>query len=62
MDKKEKANICLQCTKSECDGDAKCFNERKRLLKLERTPRNTTFKCRETVETGDKQVEAVETQ
>lgn len=58
MTQKEKALICLQCTKSECEGESECFNERKMLLKLERTPRN----CRETVETGDKQVEAVEMQ
>ena len=62
MTQKEKALICLQCTKSECEGESECFNERKRLLKLERTPRKTTFKCRETVETGDKQVKAVEMQ
>ena len=32
---------------------------RKKALNSERTPRKTTFKCRETVETGDEQVEAV---
>lgn len=60
MDEREKALICLTCNKPDCEGDIKCFNERKKELNSERTPKDLKNNCRGTVDkTGDEQVKAV---